>query len=429
MERADFSQGEPISKGVRCPFTGFYVFRIPLRENSLTEQWRDLASRALIQNIFYEQEFALPAAIPFGDGVELLVVTADVSPLSRMLGLWPVRVSRRRWGVPLPVLVGWTHPFAALGVPLLDRVHAQGVLSVLLRAASLLPGLPARILMPNIPEQGPFPELLDALGSKHGLRSSGFNLHTRPKLDPQSREKYFETTLSSRTRSKLRQEMRRIERDGRVVFETISEPAAIADAIEDYIQLEGRGWKARIGTAISCSPTETEFLRRVGKALSEQGRIKIHRLRLDDTTLASSVTYFSASMAWYAKISFDESQAKNSPGSQLVMYATEELLRDPAVMWADSCAPAGHPLMKKFWGESLSISNRLIDASGTDPLFRPAVELERLRLKAAELWSAYKSQRRARLETPESQGANGPVAILRSLVRKLRKPKSKTEAS
>jgi GNAT acetyltransferase-like protein len=220
-------------------------------------------------------------------------------------------------------------------------------------------------------------------------------LHTRPKLDPESREKYFESKLSSRTRSKLRQEMRRIERDGKVLFETISEPGAICHAIEDYIQLEGRGWKARVGTAVSCSSTETEFLRRVAVGLSKQGRIKIHRLKLDGTTIASSLTYLSASMAWYAKISFDESQAKNSPGSHLVMYATEELLQDPSVTWADSCAPPDHPLMKKFWSESLAISNRLIDASSADPFFRLAVELERLRLKASDIWAAYKSKRRA----------------------------------
>ena len=398
MERADFSRSEPFSKGVRCPQTGFYLFRVPLRENSMTKQWRDLASRALIQNIFYEEEFAVPAAIPFGNGVELLVVTEDGSPMSRMLGLWPVRVSRRRWGVPLPVLVGWTHPFAALGVPLLDRDQAENVLSVLLRAGSLLPGLPARQLMSNVPEQGPFRELLDALGSNQNLRSCAFNSHTRPTLDPRNREKYFESNLSARTRSKLRQEMRRIERDGRVVFETISEPGAIADAIEDYIQLEGRGWKARVGTAVGCSPTETEFLRRVAVVLSDQGRIKIHRLTLDGTTLASSVTYFSTSTAWYAKISFDESQAKNSPGSHLVMYATEHLLQDPSVKEANSCAPPRHPLMKKFWSGSLSVSNRLIDATGADPFFRPAVELERLRLKIGDTWNAYRGIRRARLK-------------------------------
>jgi hypothetical protein len=54
--------------------------------------------------------------------------------------------------------------------------------------------------------------------------------------------------------------------------------------------------------------------------------------------------------------------------------------------------------MKKFWSETLSISNRIIDASGTDVFFKPAVELERLRLKVADIWNAYRGRRRARLK-------------------------------
>lgn len=414
MERADFSRSEPLSRGVRCPRTGLHLFRVPLRKDVLTRQWRDLASRALIQNIFYEEEYAVPAAIPFGNGVELLVVTEDASPMSRMLGLWPVRVSWLRWGVPFPVLAGWTHPFAPMGVPLLDRDQAESVLSVLLRAASLMPELPRRAFLPNVMEQGPFSELLTRLGGKHGLRSCAFNLHERPKLEPQSRDKYFESNLSSGTRKKLRYQLRRIERDGRVEFETVSEPGAIAEAVKDYIELEGRGWKARAGTAVSCAPAEAEFLRLSAETLSNQRRIKIFRLKLDGVTIASSITYFSASMAWFSKISFDESQARNSPGSQLVMYATEELLRDPSVLWADSCAPPEQPLMKRFWSESLSISNRIIDASGADPFFTLAVEFERMRSRVSSIWNAYKGRRRARLKGADASSSPGPVSKLES---------------
>jgi CelD/BcsL family acetyltransferase involved in cellulose biosynthesis len=363
----------------------------------LVTQWKELASRALVQNIFYEPEFALPASIPFGEGVELLVVTTEVSPLSRMVGLWPVRRSRRRWGLPVSVLVGWTHPYAPSGVPLLDREQAANALGVLLRAGELFRDLPRRAFLSNIPDEGPFAELLSSLASTQNLRSQAFNQHTRAKLDAQPNDKYFDKTLSSRTQSKLRQELRRIHREGQVSFETIVEPQAVNEAIEDYIALEGRGWKGRTGTAISCSPQESEFLRRTAQALSGDGRIRIHRLRLNGSTLASSVTFLSPSMAWYAKISYDESQAKNSPGSHLVMHATEEFLRDPALDWADSCAPPDHPLMRKFWGESLLIANRLVDGTGRDRLFKLSLQLEHMRLKVSHAWNAFRERRHARL--------------------------------
>jgi hypothetical protein len=397
MERvANIGEHARLPKAVRCPRTGLYLSRVPLREGVLTGPWKELASRALVPNIFYEPEYALPAAIPFGGGVELLVVTEGASLFSRLLGLWPVRISYSRWGVPIPVLVGWTHPFAALGAPLLHRDRAKDALAALLTSSRLIPGVPARAFLPNVPEQGPLPQLVSMLESEHGLRSHPFNLHTRVKLGSDDAADYFNKSLSSRTQSKLRQELRRIQAHGDVAFETICEPAAIADAIEDYIALEGRGWKGRAGTAISCSAAESEFLRRAAAELAQERRIKVHRLRLNGRTLASSITYFSESMAWYAKISFDESQARNSPGSHLVMYATEELLRDPAVTWADSCAPPDHPLMRKFWSGELSISNRLVDGLGRDPFFEPAVRLERLRMKASRMWNDYREQRRAR---------------------------------
>jgi hypothetical protein len=396
---ANLDGTEGFSKAVRCPRTGLYLSRAPLQDNLLTKPWKALAKRALIANIFYEPEFAIPAAVPFGHGIELIIATEEPSPFSRLVGLWPVRISRRRWGIPIPVLVGWTHPFAALGAPLLDRDNAELALCALLTSCDLVPGVPSRIFLPNMPENGPLPQLLTALERKHGLRSRSFNLHTRVKLGSDVRENFFESSLSSRTRSKLRQEFRRIQSHGEVHFETISEPHAVADAIDDYIALEGRGWKGRAGTAISCSPTESEFLRRTAASLAAEGRIRIQRLRLDGKTLAASITYLNEQMAWYAKISFDESQAKNSPGSHLVMYATEELLRDPAVTWTDSCAPPDHPLMRKFWSEEMSIGHRLIDGLGKDPLYGPAVQLELLRLNLSERWNAYKEQRRARVRS------------------------------
>ena len=37
----------------------------------------------------------------------------------RLIGLFPARIERG--AAPLPMLAGWTHPFAPLGTPLVDR--------------------------------------------------------------------------------------------------------------------------------------------------------------------------------------------------------------------------------------------------------------------------------------------------------------------
>src|SRR5579864_6892201 len=70
--------------------------------------WRDLAARAAEPNVFYDPDFALAAvaAPALGRGVEaILVWSAD--PPRRLLGLFPFTISRRRYGLKLPLLIGW----------------------------------------------------------------------------------------------------------------------------------------------------------------------------------------------------------------------------------------------------------------------------------------------------------------------------------
>ena len=120
-------------------------------------------------------------------------------------------------------------------------------------------------------------------------------------------------------------------------------------------------------------------MRSVTRNLAQDGRVRIDRLKLGERVIASSITYRNGSVVWYAKISFDEEFAKNSPGSQLVVKVTEALNADPSISFADSCAPPHHPLMRRFWPERMNLSNRMLELAGKDILFPIAVRLEQQR--------------------------------------------------
>lgn len=350
----------------------------------VVEAWRALGARALVANVFYEVEYAQAAAIPFGKGVKLLAVYADIEGESRMIGAWPVRVARFRWGVPLRVLAGWGHPFASLGVPLLDADHAEQALEALLGAGKFVPGLPRRAFMPLVPDEGAFRTLFDTVRQRLGLRAARSETHDRPYWRKGQADDPMQS-LSSGTRSKLRQEYRRLERTGPIVFETIADGDGLADALEDYLALEMNGWKGRKGTAIPQSQAESAFVRQLTEELARRNRVRINRLRQGDTTLASSVTYFNGDQAWYAKISYNEEFARNSPGSQLVLKVTEQFREEGLVTYADSCAPPHHPLMRKFWPDRFWLSNLILEMAGGDPLFGQAAALERVRPKVRDL--------------------------------------------
>lgn len=382
-----------VSSAVRfaqCTATGLHLSERPLEGGGdLAARWAALAKRSLVANIFYEPEYAIPARLPFGNGVRILAVHADGSPNAPLLGVWPFRVARMRWGLPLPVMLGWTHPFAASGVPLLDRDRAAEALSALLGAPSSLPGLPRRALMPQVPDEGPFADVLAGLQKDFGLREARTESHDRAYFTPGLAADTL-AHLSSGSRSKLRQEYRRLEKEGPVTLNAVEAPEELGSALETYLELEAKGWKGRAGTAIPESAAETEFIRGVVRNLGAEGRVRIDELKLGERVIASSITYRNGRTAWYAKISFDEDFAKNSPGSQLVVKVTEAMNADPSLGFVDSCAPPLHPLMRRFWPERMNLSHRMLELAGKDALFPLAVKLEEQRPKAREYYHAAK---------------------------------------
>ena len=164
------------------------LFRVewrPLAELSpIAAEWRGLAGRALEPNVFYEPSFALAAQPVFGREVGAGLVWSRASE-PRLLGLFPARIERR-YGVPLPVLVGWTHPYGPFGAPLVDRERAEAVIAAWLDHLANDPQLPNILLIPYLPLDGPLAHALDAVVARRHGRSASFARHARALLAPVS---------------------------------------------------------------------------------------------------------------------------------------------------------------------------------------------------------------------------------------------------
>lgn len=350
--------------------------------------WAALGRDAFEQNPFYEADFALAAASAFGQGVSLLIVAdrPPEEPGARLLALWPFRRVDLRWGLPLPVLMGWAHGFCAYGAPLLDPADPARALDALLRAPRAL-GLPPRLLMPNLPREGAFARVLDGALARAGTRSATYWPHERALLDltglsAEAREAYL-AHMPGERRRKLRQRLARLEKPGPVSFETLRAPDALAVALADYIALEAAGWKGRAGTAIAQSAPETAFMRAMVEGLGRRGGVRIDRLRRNGRTLAASILLQSRDTAWCLKIAHEEAEASHSPGVQLVHRVTQAILVDEAPTFVDSCAAPDYRLGEMFWTGRRAVAHRLIEASGGDRLFALAAMLERARERVA----------------------------------------------
>ncbi|HEY6259041.1 MAG TPA: GNAT family N-acetyltransferase [Xanthobacteraceae bacterium] len=375
------------------------VFRIewrPLAELAPhAAPWRALAGRALEPNVFYEPAFALAAAPVFGRDVSAGLVWSRAAP-AQLLGFFPARIERRRYGVALPVLVGWTHPFGPLGTPLVDRDAGAAVISAWLDHLASNPDLPRLLMMPCLPESGPLAQAFAAALAQRQGRSVSFDSHQRALLaPPDAGELYLDRAIGAKKRKELRRQRKRLADAGAVTSSIVGEPAPMVTALRDFFGLEASGWKGRAGTAARADDGIRAFMENAVIGLAREGKAEIARLTAADRAIAALVTLRSGTTAWCWKIAYDEAFARFSPGVQLIIDVTQALLDDRSIARADSCATAGHPMIDHIWRERLTLADRLV-RPGPQGAFALACTLERARRAAIAALKRLRDLARAR---------------------------------
>ena len=356
--------------------TGRAEWRALAALGELRGEWRELSCRALEPNVFYDPAFALAAAPVFGTDVGA-VLTWSKTASQRLIGLFPLRIERR-YGV-ISALTGWTHPYAPFGVPLIDRDEAEAAIGAFLDHVEADATLPKLVLLPLVARDGAFAAALARVLARHGGASAHFGDHARALLAPEARASYL-AHVGHKKLKELGRQRRRLDEKGAVAFVSAREPAAIAPALADYLMLEASGWKGRAGTAARQSADVLHFVQGAIAALAADGRVRIDRLTRGEAPLAAAITLRSGDRAWFWKIAYDEASASFSPGVQLTLDLTKQMLADKSIVSADSCATADHPMIDHLWRERLALTDLLIAPSAAALAhFHLARHLETLR--------------------------------------------------
>jgi CelD/BcsL family acetyltransferase involved in cellulose biosynthesis len=322
--------------------------------------WRELAAHSVEANIFYDPAFALSAAPLLGNDIFAGLVWSGSAP-RQLLGFFPVRIDRRRYGVPIPVLVGWTHRYAPLGTPLVRRDMAEAVIAAWLDHVAEDPALPDLLLMPLLAEDGPFAAALGAVLAHSGRAARSFGRHQRAMLAPAGdRAGYADAALGAKKRKELRRQRRRLEDVGEAQWSVAKDAGEVASALDDFLALEAAGWKGSLGTAAAHHADVRGFITRAITQLAGEGKVAIFRLCINNNAIAAIVALRSGEAAWLWKTAYDEAFAHYSPGVLLAVATTEALLADPALAYADSCATPDHPMIDHIWRERGTLADQLI---------------------------------------------------------------------
>jgi len=340
-------------------------------------EWRALARRAVEPNVFYEPAFALAAAPALAPDVGAVLVRGG--DRQELLGLFPCRIERRRYGVPLPLLAGWAHPYGPLGTPLVDAAALHPAVAAFLDQVADDPRLPKLMRMPYHVEDGPVATALVAAIAQRGGRTTRFDRHQRALLAPsKDRAGYLDAALGRKKRKELGRQRRRLDEAGGLQFSLAATPAEAAAALADFFLLEARGWKGAAGTAAAQSDAIRRFVEGAVAGLAAQGQARVARLQHAGRPIATAVLLTSGRGAWFWKIAYDEDAARASPGVQLTLDLTETILRDGDIAWCDSCATADHTMIDSIWRERRPMADLLCALEpGMD--FAVACRLEALR--------------------------------------------------
>jgi CelD/BcsL family acetyltransferase involved in cellulose biosynthesis len=129
-----------------------------------------------------------------------------------------------------------------------------------------------------------------------------------------------ESHLNAGRRSDLRRALRNAAKEGEVECE-ITTPTAqtLAPLLRDAFHVESAGWKGEQGSALATDPGVGTFYARLAQATCELGTLRIGMLRIGGKPAAMQLAIEEGGCFWLFKMGFDESFARYSPGTLLMV--------------------------------------------------------------------------------------------------------------
>ena len=350
--------------------------RLPAREALAlyAPRLHDLSKRALVPNLVHGAAILAPA-LEYLDkenqspdvilAWQYLGETAETNPKNKRLVGW--LVVHRACALPVigpTYLKNWHHIQSYMGHPIVDRGNGDNALAALFENALTQTGASGRLMMSNVPGAGPIYDAILRVTSNNDLLIREIGRHQRAAMMCEfDGDTYLESALTNKKRKEYRRLKNRLRDHGDLRFETFEEEDDISSWIDDFLDLEGAGWKGRKQTAFNNRQDWTGFLKASTTDLAKNKQCKFWRLRLNNKTIAVTFAHHTGHRAWLSKITYDENYARFSPGVLLMLEVTKALGNDPLITEIDSLATPDHPMINRLWRQKISTTDIIISSN------------------------------------------------------------------
>jgi CelD/BcsL family acetyltransferase involved in cellulose biosynthesis len=259
------------------------------------EAWRTLNARTGNSPVL-DPEFVMPLLDHFADGcTRLAIAGGDASPVALAI----VRPSRPgSWQTLQPSQ-------APIALWVAEPGYSPSeLLPALLRS---LPGLPLACGISQLD-----PDIVPHPGNTEHMETVNYVQTGRIAIDS-SFEEYW-AARGKNLRHNLKRQMNKMKGEGITgQFQVLTLPAEMNRAIDEYGQLESKGWKSEGGTAIASSNTQGRFYRAMLERFAARGAARVYSYRIGSRLAAVDLCIAQGQTLVILKTTYDESIAGYSP--------------------------------------------------------------------------------------------------------------------
>jgi hypothetical protein len=315
------------------------------------QNWLDLESRALENNIYLSPHFVIPAIRYLDPDKKVLLIFIERIDLEnpKMMGLVTVTLNLGNKMAPGPYLDTYQSRHSFLGTPLIDKAHAPQVITQLLKYLSQRFRPFIGMVWNQINLDGELAQLLYDSLYKQRMECEVIKQFDRPILVPQyCTPELIKTELGKKYKEYARC-MRRLAEQGKVDWIAYREtmPESVVD---NFLRLEHAGWKGTITSSLLSNSAEENFFRKMAFGFASEGRALFTELRFNDIPIASTSNFVSGSEGFAFKIGWDSDYRKFGVGIlneiELIRHA-QEVCRDLA--YIDSGCSDPNSFISDLW--------------------------------------------------------------------------------
>lgn len=324
--------------------------------------WRSLAGRAMLPNPLFEADCLVPAAthLPNGKEISLLVASEE----SEMQACFPVREAQGFRALRRPVLTTQVRRMTYDGTPLLAPERAVEAVSAMLSllGARSRHGAPGLLVFNWLDVEGPVFPALEEAARRLGMPWYVYDRWERPVVRLPEHQGPARSWLTGDFSRSLR-------RRQRLLRDTLGAEAHLVDradpaAVEELVRLEGAGYKAETGLAMSVHGEE-EWFRQMCDRFRAARRLHVFALQsAEGEVLAVQAALTADGVLFQLKTAYDERFARFSPGVQLQLDVLDFAREHLDVRMTDSCTYAGNDTLQRVCPDRRQVADVVVGIGG-----------------------------------------------------------------